>query len=189
MSKKPQIYISVDVETAGPYPGNYSLLAIGACLVLEPQKKFYVEIQPVNTEATAEALSISRMDLAELQETGLPPGEAMLRFSQWIAAVTPEDSQAVFVAFNAPFDWMFVNHYFQHYLGYNPFGHKALDIKAFYMGLTGVPWEETGWYPVAKRYLDNRLLIHHALQDAQDQAEVFRQMLEEQKDRGFAKSE
>jgi uncharacterized OsmC-like protein len=26
-------YISVDVETSGPTPGDYSLLSIGACLV------------------------------------------------------------------------------------------------------------------------------------------------------------
>lgn len=184
MPKKTQIYISVDVETAGPYPGAYSLLAIGACLVMNPEQGFYAELQPVTTEATDEALSISQLDLAELQETALPPKEAMLRFSQWINGATPVDSELIFVAFNAPFDWMFINYYFQHYLGYNPFGHKALDIKAFYMGLTGASWEETGWQPVARRYLDNRSLSHHALKDAQDQAEIFCKMLAEQEDRG-----
>lgn len=169
----------MDVETAGPYPGKYSLLAIGACLVVDPHKTFYVEIQPVNHSYTSEALAISQMDLTHLQEHGLSPKEAMSRFSKWIGEVVPKDSEAVFVAFNAPFDWMFVNHYFQHYLGCNPFGHKGLDIKALYMGLKRVSWDETGWQQVANHYLDSLPLRHHALQDAKDQAAVFRQMMEE----------
>ena len=39
-----EAYISVDVETAGPNPGQYSLLSIGACLVFVPAKTFYVEL-------------------------------------------------------------------------------------------------------------------------------------------------
>jgi ribonuclease T len=188
MTKKMETYISVDIETAGAYPGYYSLLAIGACLVTNPESAFYVEIQPVNSEANAEALAVSQMELPALEENGLPPEEAMSQFSQWVAEVTPEGSQAIFVAFNAPFDWMFINTYFHQYLGYNPFGHKALDIKAFYMGMKGVPWNETGWQPITNRYLDNRQLKHNALQDAQDQAEVFRQLLEEQGDKGSTTS-
>jgi hypothetical protein len=38
---------------------------------------------------------------------------------------------------------MFVNSYFHRFLGRNPFGHAALDMKAFFMGLTGVKWSET----------------------------------------------
>ncbi len=189
MSQIAETYISVDVETAGPNPGNYSLLAIGACLVMDPEVAFYVELQPVNQEATPEALKISQMDLRNLEESGLPPEGAMRHFSKWVEEATPEGSQAVFVAFNAPFDWMFVNEYFHRYLGYNPFSHKALDIKSFYMGMKGVPWCDTGWQPVANHYLENRPLSHHALQDARNQAEVFRQMLEEQRDKGLTRKD
>ena len=31
MTSKREIFISVDVETAGPIPGEFSLLSIGAC--------------------------------------------------------------------------------------------------------------------------------------------------------------
>jgi DNA polymerase III epsilon subunit-like protein len=189
MSITTETYISVDVETAGPYPGSYSLLAIGACLVSDPKNNFYVEIQPVNAEATAEALEISQLNMVELKERGTTPQEAMSGFADWLRKVTGEGSQPIFVAFNAPFDWMFISDYFYRYLGHNPFGHKALDIKATYMGLMGVPWDETGWHTVSNRYLDNRPLKHHALQDAQDQAEVFRKMLEERGDRGLVISD
>jgi DNA polymerase III epsilon subunit-like protein len=179
MSNTTETFISVDVETAGPNPCTFSLLAIGACLVTDPDSCFYVEIQPVNTKATDEALAISQLNLDKLQESGLPPEDAMIQFSQWVEKVTPEDNRAVFVAFNASFDWMFVNENFHRYLGYNPFGHKALDIKAYYMGMRGIPWSETSWEPIANRYLDDRPLKHKALQDAKDQAEVFCQMLKE----------
>jgi DNA polymerase III epsilon subunit-like protein len=173
-------YISVDVETAGPNPGQYSLLSIGACTVFEPQETFYVELQPVNENKRPEAMMIGRLSWSSLKENGLLPQEAMSRFADWLRNVTPEGEQPVFVAFNAPFDWMFVHDYFHRYLGENPFGHAALDIKAFYMGLAGVPWSETSMKHVSPHYLDNQHLTHHALRDALDQAEIFRKVLEEE---------
>jgi len=172
-------YVSVDVETAGPNPGQYSLLSIGACLVVDPQRTFYAELQPVNENARPEAMAISGLSLAELAERGLPPAEAMARFEAWLAAEIPPDRAPVFVAFNAPFDWMFVNDYFYRFLGRNPFGHAALDIKAFYMGLTGEDWSQTGMAHVTARYLGGRPLTHNALRDAQDQAELFVKMVAE----------
>jgi hypothetical protein len=43
-----EVFISVDVETAGPIPGDYSLLSIGACVVDEPSQTFSCELQPIN---------------------------------------------------------------------------------------------------------------------------------------------
>ena len=61
----------------------------------------------------------------------------MADFAAWVERVTPEGSLPVFVGFNAPFDWMFVNEYFHRHLGRNPFGHVAVDIKAYAMGRDG----------------------------------------------------
>ena len=47
----------------------------------------------------------------------------------------------------------------------------------------GTPWAETGMRHVASRYLGNRHLTHHALQDAMDQAEIFVKMLAEAESR------
>lgn len=172
-------YISVDVETAGPNPGRYALLSIGACPVLDPDRGFYVEFKPTSMDATPEALSVSGFSLRNLMETGLEPAEAMARFASWLEEVVPPGVQPVFVAFNAPFDWMFVNDYFHRYLGRNPFGHTALDMKAFYMGLSGSRWTKTAMRHVNKHYALKRTLTHHALRDAQDQATLFQEMLRE----------
>jgi DNA polymerase III epsilon subunit-like protein len=179
-----ETYISVDVESAGPNPGNYSLLSIGACTICEPQETFYVELRPINDNFTAEALAVSGLSMEKLTESGSQPDEAMKRFAAWLVQVTPERSRPVFVALNAPFDWSFVNDYFHRYLGSNPFGHNALDIKALYMGLTGADWKETYIEALAKRCGVHLELTHHALQDAIDQAKLFHCILEETRQRG-----
>ena len=178
-----EAYISVDVETSGPNPGDYDLLSIGACRVDDYTQGFYVELQPVRCNAIPGSLAISGLSMQALAETGVPPGKAMAQFEAWLHDVVSDSERPVFVALNAPFDWMFVSDYFHRYLSRNPFGHSALDIKAFYMGLAGVHWAQTSMRVFGARYLDGRKLTHNALQDARDQAEVFSHILEEARSR------
>jgi len=173
----PEIYICVDVETAGPIPGQYAMLSIGACLVEDPSNTFYVELQPDRPDFLPEALAISGLSLDSLKQHGSPPRAAMQAFADWLKNVVPEGKKAVFVALNAPFDWMFVTDYFHRYLGHNPFGHSALDIKAYYMGFAGVSWSETSMRHISAYFLEEKHLVHNALRDAQDQAEIFSKIL------------
>ena len=180
-SKDPQpapleAFISVDVETSGPTPGQYSLLAIGACLVDDPTHPFYVELQPAGDAATPEAMRVHSLDLERLKQEGLAPDEAMAQFEAWVRASVPDGAVPVFVGFNAAFDWMFVADYFQRFLGRNPFGHTAVDIKSFFMGMTGGAWRDTTKRALSGRYPDHPRLTHNALQDALDQAALFRRM-------------
>lgn len=170
-------YISVDLETAGPVPEQYALLSIGACTLLEPRQTFYAELQPDRLETTPQAQAIHQLSLQQLALTGQPPEAALRAFSSWLQTAVPAGQRPIFVAFNAPFDWMFLNHYFHHYLGDNPFGHSALDIKAFIMGYERVPWRETGFSQTNFRLGRSKTLTHNALQDAQDQADLFLQLL------------
>jgi DNA polymerase III epsilon subunit-like protein len=174
---KEEVYIVVDVEASGPAPGNYALLSIGACTVAEPRQTFYVELRPDREAFTPEAMMVNGLSLERLAEEGLPPEEAMQAFADWAAELVPGDARPVFAAFNAPFDWMFVNDYFHRYLGYNPFGHAALDIKSYYMGVEGVTWQETSHRYVAERICVREPLTHHALDDAIDEAEILQIML------------
>ena len=61
-------YISVDVETAGPNPSQYSLLSVGACTVFEPQETFYVELQPFNDNYLPESVLVGRLNWNRLKE-------------------------------------------------------------------------------------------------------------------------
>lgn len=172
------LYVSVDVETSGPNPGTYSLLSIGACVALDPSQTFYVELQPTTDASTPEAMAVGGFDLAQLRADGVAPQAAMQQFADWLAAVTPARSRPVFVALNAPFDWMFVADAFHRLLGHNPFGHKAIDIKALFMGATGGSWGATSFAAMARHFgVEQQSLTHNALEDAIVQADLFRRVL------------
>jgi ribonuclease T len=176
-----EAYIVIDIEASGPNPSQYAMLSIGACTLDEPRHTFYVELKPDKDAFTEEAMAVSGLSMEGLADGGMPPAEAMEAFAAWVEVVVPEGATPVFTAFNAPFDWMFVNDYFHRYLGYNPFGHAALDIKAYYMGLHGVAWGETSLKEISHRHVGQRELTHHALGDAIDEAEILEGMLAEER--------
>lgn len=174
MNANDEVFVSVDVEAAGPIPGEYSLLSIGACSVFEPEKTYACKLKPINRNFDPKALEVSGFSLDELARTGLPPVDAMRSFADWLATLTDEQRTPVFVGFNAPFDWSFVNYYFHRFLGSNPFGFTALDIKALYMGVTGCNWGDTRSSRIAEKLEPTLTGTHNALQDALYQAELFR---------------
>jgi DNA polymerase III epsilon subunit-like protein len=174
VSKKNEIFISVDVETSGPIPGEFSLLSIGACNVDNPRQQFSCELKPINNNADPKALEISGFSLESLARTGRPPAEAMKDFQAWLQSIAGKGDALVFVGFNAPFDWSFINYYFHKFVGRNPFGFAGLDIKAYYMGATGCHWADTRSSMMDAALKPTHKGDHHALHDAQYQAELFR---------------
>lgn len=184
---RPVTAISVDIEAAGPSPSGFALLSLGAVLVDEPAASlpdgvaphFYVELQPDRDGELPGAMAVGGFTLEGLRATGTPPAAAMRAFADWIDAVTPPGHRPVMVGFNAAFDWMFVADYFHRYLGTNPFGHSAIDVKAYYLGVTGSSWTATSMPFVAARYGLDISLTHNALDDARDQAALFRAVRDE----------
>lgn len=174
-----ETFISVDIESSGPLPGEYSLLSIGACLADDPSQTFYIEVKPVNANFTPEALAVHGLTLENMASVGVEPATALRAFAAWISAHTPPGARPIMVAFNAPFDWMFVNYYFLKYTGHNPFGHTALDIKAFALGRRGGTWARTSMRYLAEIYLGGNRLTHNALDDALAQAALFRRIFAE----------
>ena len=167
-------YISVDVETSGPIPGEYSLLSIGACNVYLPQQTFQCQLKPSTRKAVPEAMEVTGLSLELLARTGLTPKDAMQKFADWIGDYTRKLEEPIFVGLNAPFDWSFVNYYFHRYLGDNPFGFTAIDIKAMYFGTTGCSWDDTRSSEMSKTLGSTMEGTHDALEDALCQAELFR---------------
>jgi ribonuclease T len=173
-----EVLISVDVEASGPSPGTGSLLSIGACLVRDPEIGFYRELRPIPGlpwERAAER--VHKLSRAALERSGVPPEEALADFVAWVERVA-DGAQPVFVGFNAPFDWMYVADYLHRFVGHNPFGYSALDLKAVYLGRHGVArWAETTKEHVTARHPVPGRHTHHALEDAQRQAHLARALL------------
>ena len=174
--KMQETYISVDIEAAGPIPGEYSLLSIGASVVGDSSRNFYAELQPINMNSVPEALAITGFSLTVLAKEGEEPAIAISRFQDWIHTIAPKHS--VFVGFNAAFDWSFINWYFHKYIGVNPFGFAPIDIKSYYMGLSGCNWSQTTSSKLPEYYQPvEQNTKHNALSDALSQAEIFEKLL------------
>jgi DNA polymerase III epsilon subunit-like protein len=174
MTKHRELFISVDIETAGPIPGRYSLLSIGACDAYNPERQFSCELKPISEEFVPEALAVTGLSLDALVKTGLDPEKAMAQFAAWTRSLNQGGETLVFVGFNAAFDWSFVNYYFHQYLGENPFGFAALDIKSLYMGAAGSTWSDTRSSHMVEILKPRHSGDHNALHDAIFQAELFR---------------
>jgi DNA polymerase III epsilon subunit-like protein len=170
-----EVFISVDVESSGPIPGDFSMLSLGACVVGSNRNGFYVEFKPLNDNAIPEALKVSGFKLENLAKSGEDPSDGMKKMTTWMKKVCG-NAKPVFVGFNAGFDWSFVNWYFIHFVGENPFGFAALDIKSYYMGLIGCNWEDTKSSRIPPKFQSTKPGDHNALNDARAQAEMFQLM-------------
>jgi ribonuclease T len=188
MSECHELLVSVDVETSGPIPGNYSMLTIGACAIDDPTATFSCSLKPVAEGADPAAMAVTGLSLDKLRLTGFEPAAAMQAFENWLTGLSRGRDPPVFVGLNAPFDWSFVNYYFHRFTGSNPFGFTAVDIKAYYMGVTGCSWEETKSSAMAVRLKPMRSGTHDALQDALYQAELFRLIRDLAKARGVGEA-
>ncbi len=168
---------SVDVETDGPIPGDYSLLSLGACLIDSPDvEAFYVEMQPIFSLFEPEALRVNGLDRDRLLREGKPPRIAMEEFASWVNAIVAARGEVrpVYVALNAPFDWSFTHWYMMHYLGADPFGHSAWDIRAHFAGVLGSStWSESSRKELCALLGIEHTNTHNALEDAQEQARIF----------------
>lgn len=178
MAELTELLVSVDIEASGPSPSVGSLLSIGACLVDDPSVGVYLELKPVPGRVwDAEAEAIHGLDRDRLEREGLAPEDALAQLAEWLDR-TANGRQPIFVGFNAPFDWMFVADYLWRYLGRNPFGISALDLKSYYMARERV----ASWKLTRRQHIDERLGIdpehnHHALDDARGQARLARVLL------------
>jgi ribonuclease T len=179
MSETYQALVSVDIEASGPSPSVGSLLSIGACLVDDPSVEFYVELKPIADQVwDVQAETIHELSREHLEHHGLEPAVAMERFAAWVEEACAGQIP-VFVGFNAPFDWMFVADYLWRYIGRNPFGVSALDLKSYFMGRDAVGrWDETRRANVDQALGMEADHTHHALDDAKGQAKLAKVLLE-----------
>ena len=126
-------YIMVDVETDGPIPADYSMICFGAIIVDEQlDKTFYGQLKPISEQWLPEALEVSgftRQETLQFDE----PKVVMEHFIDWIRAYSR--MQPVFISDKNGFEWQFINYYFNHFLGSNPFGYSSTNLGSLYKGL------------------------------------------------------
>jgi len=163
-------YIMVDIESDGPIPSDYSMVALGAILVNDAlDTTFYGRLRPISDHFRPGDLAVSGLTRAETL-TFDDPRQVMSDFADWIAAVCP--GLPIFISDNNGFDFMFVNWYFHHFLGTNPFGHSSQNLGSLYKGLVGDTFKNF-------KHLRKTAHTHHPVDDARGNAEALLHMKRE----------
>lgn len=164
-------WVMVDVEADGPIPGDYSMIAIGAVVIGTYHKPvgetFHGLIKPISAKWVPEALAVSGYTREETEGFGVPE-VVMYDFDEWLRHYAPKPK---FIADNNGFDWQFVNWYFHHFLGRNPFGFSSSNLGSLYKGMVKSMRENF-------KHLRKTKHTHNPVDDATGNAEAFVFMVE-----------
>lgn len=160
-------YVMVDIEADGPIPHDYSMVSLGAVIV-EPglSRSFYGQLRPISEQWIPEALAVSghsREETLGFEE----PKVVMERFAAWLKAECPQ--RKLFISDNNGFDWQFVNWYFHHFVGENPFGFSSQNLGSLYKGLVQDSFKNF-------KHLRRTRHTHHPVDDAKGNAEALLEM-------------
>jgi hypothetical protein len=160
--------VVVDCEASGPCPGIGELTEFGAVHV-DTGDKFYgllVEAIP------------SPVNPAIPQVVGggkrYVPLVVFTDFAMWIAEHCK--GRAVFVSDNPAYDWQWINYWFHHTLGRNPFGFSARRIGDFAAGLAQDFSDQNSW-----KDLRTEEHSHHPVIDAVGNAGALRELIKRAK--------
>jgi hypothetical protein len=156
-------YIMVDIESDGPVPGDYSMVLIGAVLVKEPlDQTFFGRLKPISEKYLEDALKVTKLTRKETLQFE-DPKETMTLFKHWI--LDHSEGRPIFISDNNGFDWQFVNWYFHHFLGENPFGYSSQNLGSLYKGLVKDVHQNFKHLRITKH-------THHPVDDAKGNAEA-----------------
>lgn len=174
-----ETYISVDVETVGPVPPDYSMISLGAA-AFDSRGTFLGGFQENLKPIPGSLEHPDTMAWWKTQPEAWkaattnpkPPLEAMLNFISWVNGFP---GKPVFVAYPAGFDFQFVYYYMQHYTKQSPFGFSALDIKTYAMAKLAIPYRQSVKSNFPKEWYKGITTkhTHIASDDAREQGELF----------------
>ena len=179
------LYVSADIETDGPIPGEYSMLSFAFSLAsrfdgttfetYEPSREttLYVELKPISENFQQQALDVNGLDREALAVSGREPEGAMREAAEWIGS-RADGARPVLVLYPLSFDWSFLHWYFIRFTGASPFGHSTcIDIRTLYMARARTTFDRSSRLVIPQALQPTRPHTHHAADDAQEQAELF----------------
>lgn len=159
--------IIVDVESDGPVPCDYSMVCFGAVVFDESlNKTFYGKTRPISDKYQPETLTISGFS-RQKHLLFDDPKDVMINFKNWIKENS--DGKPVFISDNPCYDWQWINYYFHHFVGENPFGYSGRRIGDLFCGMKGDA--RASWKHLRKTVHD-----HNPVNDAIGNAEALLEM-------------
>jgi DNA polymerase III alpha subunit (gram-positive type) len=182
--KRPEVYVSTDIETDGPIPGPNSMLSFASVAYDEAGKTISMFTANLNTlpgaskdpetmafwAANPKAWQATRFCLEE-------PQQAMERYSKWLLNLP---GIPVFVGFPVTFDFMFVYWYLIKFTRGSPFSFSGLDIKTLAMAKLKRPFRECTKRRMPKKWFaECGPHTHVATEDAMEQGRLFFSILQD----------
>lgn len=179
-----EVFISVDVETDGPIPGQNSMLSIGAAAFLADRRMLgtfsmnLVKLDGATSDpdtekwwaSQPEAWNACRQDIQD-------PEHVMNSFIAWVGEMClghePKALNPVFVGYPAGFDFLFVYWYLIKFAGSSPFSFSALDIKTYAMAVLGCDYRAVNKRSLGRFKEPDLKHTHVALDDAIEQGFLF----------------
>ena len=163
-------YVMVDVEADGPIPGDYSMVCFGAVVVAgDLSRTFYGRLEPISEKWIPEALAVSGFTREQTLQFAVP-AQVMTGFRGWLK--DNSKGKPMFISDNNGFDWSFINWYFHHFTGKNPFGFSSTSLGSLYKGMMKDTF-------VTFKHLRRTRHTHHPVDDAKGNAEALLTMKNE----------
>jgi DNA polymerase III alpha subunit (gram-positive type) len=181
--KNNEWYCSVDIETNGPIPADYSMLSLGAVAMTSEGKLLSTFSANLELFPNAKEHPDTMKFWSENQEVYLAtrqniinPKLAMEQFVNW---VNDHPGKPVCVCYPAGFDFTWLYYYIIHFGLESPFSFSALDIKTYAMATMKTEYRKSTKKNMPKRWFSNHPHTHIAVDDAIEQGELFCNMLKE----------
>lgn len=174
---KQTLFFSVDIETDGPIPGDYSMLSIG-CAVFDSDGNqlgtFYENLE-LQEEASShpDTMKFWSENQEAYDTTRVNMKHAKVVMSDFVNWVDSFRCKPVFVAYPSGFDWTFTYWMMMHYVGRSPFSFSALDIKSYASAVMKCDFRDATKKNMPKKWKPNLPHTHHALDDAIEQGLLF----------------
>ena len=197
-----EIYISTDVETDGPIPGEYSMLSLGSVALNKNGKvlgKFYKKLKRLKGAKqhpkTMEFWKENLKDYKEATKNAQVPKKVMYDYINWLEKLEKKTkSQLIFLAWPLGFDYQFVFWYMVKFVKkfqtIHPFEipfsfGQGIDTKTFAMAHLKKPYQECMDSKMPKRWfkgiinLKGKWKNHKAIDDALKEGKIFIRILKE----------
>ena len=174
-----ETYVSTDIETDGPIPGENSMLSLGSVAfdgngaeIASFEINFAALPGAAPNPKTMEWWQTQPEAWAAARKDPVEPKAAMARYIAWVDKL-PGDP--VFVAYPLLFDMMFVYWYLIRFCGRSPFSHSGIDIKTMaYAAMGSASYRGAAKRNMPKHWKPPRNKhTHVAIEDAREQGRLF----------------
>jgi DNA polymerase III alpha subunit (gram-positive type) len=188
MIRDDQIFIVVDIEADGPFPGLHSMLSIGAVATTETNElsQFYAAIEPLKDfMPDPDTMDWWKSQPEAWQEVNANTQSAEIVINEFYNWIMSLGKKPIFVANPIALDYSFVSWCLARFAPKNPFmndknGIQSLDLRSFMAGKYRLQYDQSSRINLPEE-LQQVLPVHthKAIDDAVGYAVLLRKVIKD----------